>query len=149
MPLPLCEQACLILLISRVRLAGLLAVGIGMADRVQQAGEEGAFGVPGLVLGLRMKGDHLRMGDGQRQAQVFDRASLADARGAVDERTANAVSQATGWTMSQKVQRLNLAWSNSRTPARDSLGLKASRSRAPGGPRGPVSCCRSLHGSTT
>ena len=35
---------------------------------------------------------------------------------------------------SSEIQRLKLAWSNSRT-RRDSLGLKASRSRAPGGRR--------------
>ena len=62
--------------------------------RFQQVGEERAFGVSRLVLGLGVIGRDARMSFGQQQPQVLDGARLADAGWTVGQCPGDAIAQA-------------------------------------------------------
>jgi hypothetical protein len=58
-----------------------------ITDGLQQIAEERAFGVPRLVLALRMVAGHFRVLAREQQSHILDRAGLANARWSIDERT--------------------------------------------------------------
>src|SRR5258708_8240846 len=65
-----------------------------ITDGLQQIAEERAFGVPRLVLALRMVAGHFRVLAREQQSHILDRAGLVNARWSIDERTGDPIAQA-------------------------------------------------------